>query len=258
MPRPGGVKFRADCKVGRGDMRVLVHDHAPHHRQHHAITIHLIFSTDWDARSGNSESAKVNVIVPATQELIWYFLVHCKLLGQCTSCCAPPPSMSRTVNAITPPRRQKTPQRPKVSKQQEDKRKESRRAASARYCDRNRQVVLQAGRERAARCRAHLRMLEAGNPSLESARACAREASARYRAQNREALTLKQHLVRKHAYIRKHGIYAHIQRRFDAPIHRDLESDGGEDDDDDAWGFGRPDPNYVAPRICDYEDPFLR
>ncbi|KAJ7727336.1 hypothetical protein B0H14DRAFT_2640908 [Mycena olivaceomarginata] len=129
----------------------------------------------------------------------------------------------------------------------------------------NREAVLEAGRERSARRRAHLKtLLQPGDEVLEDARAKAREASARYRerkankVRNREELALQQRQVRKRAYIKKHGLYAHIQRRFDAPIavpESDSESEGGEDDL--SWGPIGYDA-MAGPLICDYVDPLLR
>ncbi|KAJ7740501.1 hypothetical protein B0H14DRAFT_3515530 [Mycena olivaceomarginata] len=157
--------------------------------------------------------------------------------------------------AKTPSRNTKAKE---LSKQQVERRRESRHAASARYRERHRELVLQAGWERAARRRAHLKTLDPGDEVLEGARAKAREASARYREQNREELALKQRKVRKRAYIKKHGLYAHIQRRFDAPIavpESDSESEGGEEDY--SWGPVGYDA-MAAPLICDYVDPFLK
>jgi hypothetical protein len=77
-------------------------------------------------------------------------------------------------------------------------------------------------------------------------------------ARNREELALKQRHVCKHAYIKKHGLYAHIQRRFDAPIavpELDSESEAGEEDL--SWGPISYDA-MAAPFICDYVDPLLR
>ncbi|KAF8126857.1 hypothetical protein K438DRAFT_2001198 [Mycena galopus ATCC 62051] len=187
-------------------------------------------SQAWVATPENLNQPNSTIIGPGALELIPYFWCQQKWSGQC------PAEKKR---------------RPKLSAENEERKKESRRAASARYRLRHREAVLQAGRERAARRRAHLRTLKPGHQDLEAARSRAREASARYRAQNRDALAVKQRLVRKRAYIHKHGIHAHIQRRFDAPIHREPEpeSSGKEEDDNDAWGFGRPDPNYIAPRI---------
>jgi hypothetical protein len=74
---------------------------------------------------------------------------------------------------------------------------------------------------------------------------------------------LKQRLVRKRTFIHKHGLHAHIQRRFNAPIpgRKEPESepeDGDADDEEDedlSWG---PIDSTYAPRICDYEDPCLK
>ncbi|KAJ7206095.1 hypothetical protein GGX14DRAFT_568556 [Mycena pura] len=154
--------------------------------------------------------------------------------------------------ATSGPTSSKKPKAKKLSRQQMERRRESRRAAQARYRERNREAVLEAGRERSARRRAHLKTLDPGNKVLEGARAKAREAGARYREQNREELALKQRQVRKRAYIRKHGLYAHIQRRFDAPIavpESDSESEGGEEDL--SWGPIGYDA-MAAPLICDY------
>ncbi|KAJ7903742.1 hypothetical protein B0H14DRAFT_3421922 [Mycena olivaceomarginata] len=160
--------------------------------------------------------------------------------------------------ATTGPTSSKKPKAKKLSKQQIERRRKSRRAAQARYRERNREAVLEAGRERSACRRAHLKTLDPGNEVLEDARAKAREASARYREQNREELALKQRQVRKRTYIKKHGLYAHIQHRFDAPIavpESDSESEGGEEDL--SWGPIGYDA-MAAPLICDYVDPLLR
>ncbi|KAJ7355976.1 hypothetical protein DFH08DRAFT_803900 [Mycena albidolilacea] len=158
----------------------------------------------------------------------------------------------------------KKPKVKKLNKQQIKRRRESRRAAQARYREQNCEAVLEAGRERSARRRAHLKMLQPGDEVLEDARAKAREASARYREQNankvrnREELALQQCQVCKRAYIKKHGLYAHIQRRFDAPIavpESDSESEGREDDL--SWGPIGYD-TMAGPLICDYVDPLLR
>ncbi|KAF8137812.1 hypothetical protein K438DRAFT_1996669 [Mycena galopus ATCC 62051] len=223
MPRLDRAKFRPNCNVEWGNMT----------------------ATAWVATPENLNQPNSTIIGPGALELIPYFWCQQKWSGQCTSTCPLPSSMSRTVKAFT------TSRRPKLSAENEERKKESRRAASARYRLRNREAVLQAGRERASRRCAHLRTLKPGHQDLEAAHSRAREASARYRAQNRDALTVKQRLVHKRAYIHKHGIHAHIQRRFDAPIHQEPEpeSSGEEEDDNDTWGFGRPDPNYIAPRI---------
>ncbi|KAJ7871167.1 hypothetical protein B0H14DRAFT_3439621 [Mycena olivaceomarginata] len=157
----------------------------------------------------------------------------------------------------------RNPKAKKLSKQQAERRRESRRAASAGTVNgaprlSHRELVLQAGKEHAVRRRAHLKTLQPGNEVLEDAHAKSHEASARYRERNREELTLQQRQVRKHAYIKKHGIYAHIQRRFDTPIavpESDSESEGGEDDL--LWGPIGYDA-MVAPLICDYVNPCLR
>ncbi|KAJ6533825.1 hypothetical protein DFH09DRAFT_1325672 [Mycena vulgaris] len=78
--------------------------------------------------------------------------------------------------------------------------------------------------------------------------------------QNRDELAAEQQLVRKKAFIAKHGLHADIQRRFDAPIpSREAEV---EDDDQDEDNDPSPDPNgydaSAAPMICDYYDPFLK
>ncbi|KAJ7512296.1 hypothetical protein B0H11DRAFT_2214100 [Mycena galericulata] len=151
---------------------------------------------------------------------------------------------------------------------------ESHRAASARYRERNRAKVLEAGRKRAAeyvplftvspeytgskvdhRRRAKLK-------NNEEARERARQASARYRGRNREELALQQRQVRKRAFIKKHGIHAYIQRRFDAPP-RTAAVSTSEEEDPDAEALR----NFVfydgtncsnAPIIIsEYEDPFF-
>lgn len=67
-------------------------------------------------------------------------------------------------------------------------------------------------------------------------------------------LALKQRQVRKRAFIQKHGIHAHIQHCFDAPIPSrvaEAQQDDDEDDDDDDLSFSAPPNSYDAPRICD-------
>ncbi|KAF8157581.1 hypothetical protein K438DRAFT_2074188 [Mycena galopus ATCC 62051] len=208
VPRPGGVKFSPDCKVGWGDMGARV----------------------WVASRANLNRRSSIIIVPDALHLIPDFSGQQKWSNQRTSTSHPPSSMSRTVNATTTPRRANKKRQPKLSKEEEERKKEAKRVASARYRERSRSCPLPSTR---------------GRGPLPSS-----------------SLAVKQRLVHKRAYIRKHGIYAHIQRRFDAPIHRDPEPESSgqeeEDNDDNAWGFGRPDLNYIAPRICDYDDPFLR
>ncbi|KAJ7166439.1 hypothetical protein C8R43DRAFT_1122003 [Mycena crocata] len=124
------------------------------------------------------------------------------------------------------------------------------REASARYREKNREKVLEAGRVRAAKRRAR---------GLSSDRARAREASARYRQEHREELALKQRQVRKRAYIQKHGVHAFIQRRFDAPMPAPAvrpTSPVPSEDPDDAWDFWGS--NKDAPIIANYDDPCLR
>jgi hypothetical protein len=75
---------------------------------------------------------------------------------------------------------------------------------------------------------------------------------------NRDELALKQRQVRKRAFIHKYGLYAHIQRRFDAPIPgREPDSEPEDADDEEDLSWGPVDPGW-APRICDYEDPCLK
>ncbi|KAF8187310.1 hypothetical protein K438DRAFT_2151356 [Mycena galopus ATCC 62051] len=189
VPRPGGVKFSPNRKVGWGDMGARV----------------------WVASRTNLNRRSSIIIVPDTLDSIPDFSGQQKWSSQW---------------------RAEKKRRPKLSKEQEERKKEARHVASARYRERNREAVLQAGRERAAHRHAYLRALKPGHQDLEAAHSRAREAGARYRAQNRESLAVKQRLP---------------------------ESSGREEEDNDnAWGFGRPDPNYIAPRICDYKDPFLR
>ncbi|KAF8171715.1 hypothetical protein K438DRAFT_2057685 [Mycena galopus ATCC 62051] len=249
VPRPGGVKFSPDCKVGWGDMGARV----------------------WVASRANLNRRSSIIIVPDALDLIPDFSGLQKMSSQHTSTSHPPSSMSRTVNATTTPRRADKKRQLKRSKEEEERKKEAKRVASARYRERNREAVLQAGRERAACRHASLRAPKPGHqdrsklPTPEHER----QGPATELSEldiifdlNRESLAVKQRLLRKRAYIRKHGIYAHIQCRFDTPIHRDPEPESSgqeeEDDDDDAWGFGCPHPNYIAPRICDYDDPLLR
>ncbi|KAJ7842937.1 hypothetical protein B0H14DRAFT_2585982 [Mycena olivaceomarginata] len=101
-------------------------------------------------------------------------------------------------------------------------RRRSQSAASERYRQRNREAVLQAGRERSVRRRAALKSLkpgdkiaEPGDKIAENVRQRAREASARYRAKsasNRELLAAKQRTVRKKAYIKKYGYSSYVMR----------------------------------------------
>ncbi|KAJ7886238.1 hypothetical protein B0H14DRAFT_2563540 [Mycena olivaceomarginata] len=92
-------------------------------------------------------------------------------------------------------------------------RRRSQSAASERYRQRNREAVLQAGRERSVRRRAALKSLKPGDKIAENVRQRAREASARYRAKsasNRELLAAKQRTVRKKAYIKKYGYSSYV------------------------------------------------
>ncbi|KAJ7094437.1 hypothetical protein B0H15DRAFT_946854 [Mycena belliarum] len=134
----------------------------------------------------------------------------------------------------------------KLERMRVERLEESRRVASAKYRDEHREKVLEAGRVRAARRRAALK-------DDEVAKAKAREASARYRAQHREELALKQRKVRKRAFIQKHGLTAHIQRRFDAPM--PSRDDRMDEYDYEAEDYRNLDMFAVgpweAPRICD-------
>ncbi|KAJ6511746.1 hypothetical protein DFH09DRAFT_1333634 [Mycena vulgaris] len=123
---------------------------------------------------------------------------------------------------------------------------ESRRQASARFREKNCDKVLEAGRLHAAKRRA-------AQKRDEEARARAREASAQYRARNRDELAQKQRLVRKRAFLKKYGLSAHIQRRFDAPI------SSREQVEDELEPFVNDDaPDPAAPIfISDYNDSFL-
>ncbi|KAJ7649914.1 hypothetical protein FB45DRAFT_858857 [Roridomyces roridus] len=90
----------------------------------------------------------------------------------------------------------------------------------------------------------------------EEAKERAREARARYRENNREILAKKQRLVRKRAFIKKHGVHAYIQRRFDAPMPMtqapSVQEDVSEGDED--WdGY----PN-ARPLISPYDDPLFK
>ncbi|KAJ7891187.1 hypothetical protein B0H14DRAFT_2560783 [Mycena olivaceomarginata] len=60
--------------------------------------------------------------------------------------------------------------------------------------------------------------------------------------ENRDELALKQRQVRKRAFIHKYGLYAHIQRRFDAPIPgREPDSEPEDADEEDlSWGPVEP------------------
>ncbi|KAJ7619947.1 hypothetical protein DFH06DRAFT_1234501 [Mycena polygramma] len=145
--------------------------------------------------------------------------------------------------------------------QKEEKRREAQAEASARYRERHRAAVLEAGRLRAARRRDYIRKNMRGEAATEALRRV-RKASADYRARNREELAKRQREVRKRAFIDKHGIHAYIQRRFDAPIPGREESpdpdptanpEGQELD----WG-GLIDHSYSSLSICDYIDPCLK
>jgi hypothetical protein len=74
---------------------------------------------------------------------------------------------------------------------------------------------------------------------------------------NRPELAAQQRQVRKRAFIHKYGLYAHIQRRFDAPI-PDHEPDSEPEDDGEDLSWGPVSNNIVGPRICDYEDPCFK
>ncbi|KAJ7754816.1 hypothetical protein B0H16DRAFT_1458853 [Mycena metata] len=149
------------------------------------------------------------------------------------------------------------PKGPILSAKEQQKRA-ARADASARYRERNREAVLESGRARAAHRRAkfHLR----GQEYLrERARERAREASARYRERNREELALKQRKARKRAYIKKYGIHAYIQRRFDQPIPgREAPVAEDDDPDPDAATASPSWDEYSAPRVADYYDPCSR
>ncbi|KAF8147456.1 hypothetical protein K438DRAFT_1780076 [Mycena galopus ATCC 62051] len=96
-------------------------------------------------------------------------------------------------------------------------RKHAHNEVSARYRERHRETVRHAERERAANRRTYLNSLKEGNEELEAARARAREASARYRQKNREALALKQAARRKIAFVKKHGYFAYLTRALQLP-----------------------------------------
>ncbi|KAF8184376.1 hypothetical protein K438DRAFT_1766449 [Mycena galopus ATCC 62051] len=100
----------------------------------------------------------------------------------------------------------------KTKKPLTDWQRESRRLASARYRQRNRDAVLKAGRERAARRRANPSKPTKAEQAL--ARAQSRETSARYRAGHRDELVLKQRKARRDAYIKKHGLSAFLRRHI--------------------------------------------
>ncbi|KAJ6621292.1 hypothetical protein B0H10DRAFT_2215226 [Mycena sp. CBHHK59/15] len=160
-----------------------------------------------------------------------------------------PCSLSRMAQTVKKPAGQS------LSKVQKERRRESRRAASARYRECHRSEVLEAGRIRAAQRRAYLASLSPGDPAREAARLKAREASARYHAENRELLALKQRKLHKKAFIKKHGVHAYIQRRFDAPPGPEPEPEPQDNDDD---GISWPVDYASAPLICDYDDPCLK
>ncbi|KAJ7118005.1 hypothetical protein C8R43DRAFT_1137477 [Mycena crocata] len=151
----------------------------------------------------------------------------------------------------------KSAQRPEVHAVPDPARREriqaQQREASARYREKNRDQVLEAGRLRAAKRRALGRS---------SDRAHAREASARYRESHREELALKQRQVRKRAFIKKHGVHAFIQRRFDVPMpapaaRPDTPPPPSEEAEaDETWDFWGSNNN--APVISTYDDPCLR
>ncbi|KAJ7803374.1 hypothetical protein B0H14DRAFT_2613392 [Mycena olivaceomarginata] len=152
----------------------------------------------------------------------------------------PRTDQTATTNHLLHPGPKKTA--PKLSTAKQRRRLESKRAASARYRERHREEVLESERAHAARRRAHLKTLKPGDEVLERARERARLASARYRAGNRDELALKQRQVRKRAFIHKHGLYTHIQRRFDAPIPgREPDSEPEDADEEDlSWGPVEP------------------
>ncbi|KAJ7860856.1 hypothetical protein B0H14DRAFT_2576420 [Mycena olivaceomarginata] len=154
--------------------------------------------------------------------------------------------MPRTDETATTNQSKKTAAKLSTAKQR--RHLESKRVASARYRERHRKKVLESERARAARRRAHIKTLKPGNEVLERARERARLASARYRAGNRDELALKQRQVRKRAFIHKYGLYAHIQRRFDAPIpgrKPDSEPEDADDEEDLFWG--PVDPGWAPP-----------
>ncbi|KAJ7628912.1 hypothetical protein FB45DRAFT_1028978 [Roridomyces roridus] len=113
--------------------------------------------------------------------------------------------------------------------------------------------VLASGRLRAAKRREQLK-------HNEEAQERAREARARYRENNRELLAKKQRLVRKRAFIKKHGIHAYIQRCFDTPLPQKKaplvqeEVSDGDDDGINAWQGH----SNAQPLISPYNDPFFK
>ncbi|KAF8171811.1 hypothetical protein K438DRAFT_1773098 [Mycena galopus ATCC 62051] len=239
VPRPGGVKFSPDCKVGWGDMGARV----------------------WVASRANLNRRSSIIIVPDALHLIPDFSGQQKWSNQRTSTSHPPSSMSRTVNATTTPRRANKKRQPKLSKEEEERKKEAKRVASARYRERNREAVLQAGRERAAR-RAHLFALSSLGTKISKLPAPEHE-----RQGPATELRIASPSLSSSAWSASARIFGNTASMPHStpvrrPIHRDPEPESSgqeeEDDDDDAWGFGRPDLNYIAPRICDYDDPFLR
>ncbi|KAJ7431874.1 hypothetical protein B0H11DRAFT_2261288 [Mycena galericulata] len=133
----------------------------------------------------------------------------------------------------------------------EERLRESRRLASERYRAKHRTQVLEAGRVRAARRRLAMK-------DDDAARTRAKEASARYCAENREELALKQRKVRKRAYIQKHGVHAYIQRRFDAPSKLPQPAAPADAGDDPELAIFDAPTTYYAPIISDYHDPLLR
>ncbi|KAJ6630399.1 hypothetical protein B0H10DRAFT_1939158 [Mycena sp. CBHHK59/15] len=162
---------------------------------------------------------------------------HKHFLGPSTTMLPPPPAP--TARAASSTRTKPPMSQPEARKL--ERVHESRRAASARYRDKHRPKVLEAGRICAARRRSTLK-------DDEDAKARARAASARYRSENRDELALKQRKVRKAAFIKKHGVHAYIQRCFDAPIPREPDSPPPEDsvDDGNADDEAEDDPSPPA------------
>ncbi|KAF8193984.1 hypothetical protein K438DRAFT_1969275 [Mycena galopus ATCC 62051] len=96
-----------------------------------------------------------------------------------------------------------------------DRQRESRRLASAHYWERNREAVLKAGREHAARSRANPQKCTKEEGRV--AREHSRESSSRYRAGHQSELALKQQTARRKAYIMKHSLRAFFDRRLAPP-----------------------------------------
>ncbi|KAJ6458765.1 hypothetical protein C8R45DRAFT_1109885 [Mycena sanguinolenta] len=140
-------------------------------------------------------------------------------------------------------------------------------AASARYRERNRQKVLEAGRVRVAECRARIK----ANPSEDKrARERVRLTSTRYCAQHCKELATKQRKVRRREFIGQYGVRAYVRRNREAPIRtrqpvmpepeQPVAADGYDADEDEKEGEGEADdelaPHESHTDIWGYDDPF--